>query len=243
VEKALKDNKDQVAAVVLEPLGASTGGAPLVEGFQKQLRELTSKYNVLLVFDEVATSFRVAMGGVQQLLGITPDLTCLGKPIGGGIPIGAVGGREDVMSVVGALDPRAEHFGPLFPMGSFCAHPLAMAGGIAFMEELEKGNYIANSIARASDLAKGINEITERLKLDISAHAIYSIVHFGLNGKFDMSQVLEVFEFDLMIRLGLLLGNPGVVVLPGHVYMSGVVTEKDIQKSLAAFETAFKVYK
>jgi glutamate-1-semialdehyde 2,1-aminomutase len=243
VEKALKDNKDHVAAIVLEPLGASTGGAPLVDGFLKQLRELTSKYNVLLVFDEVATSFRVGIGGVQGVLGISPDLTCLGKPIGGGIPIGAVGGREDVMSVVGALDPRAEHFGPLFPMGSFCAHPLAMAGGIAFMEEVEKGNYIANSIARASDLAKGINEITERLKLDISAHSMYSIVHFGLNGKFDMSQVLEVFEFDLMIRLGLLLGNPGVVVLPGHVYMSGVVTEKDIQKCLGAFETAFKIYK
>lgn len=243
VEKALKDNKDQVAAVILEPLGASSGGTPLVEGFQKQLRELTSKYNVLLIFDEVATSFRVGIGGVQQILGIMPDLTCLGKPIGGGIPIGAVGGREDVMSVVGALDPRAEHFGPLFPMGSFCANPLAMAGGIAFMEELEKGNYIANSIARAADLAKGINEITARLKLDVSAHSLYSIVHFGLNGKFDMSQVLEVFEFDLMIRLGLLLGNPGAVVLPGHVYMSGVVTEKDIQKSLAAFETAFKLFK
>jgi len=243
VEKALKDNKDQVAAVILEPLGASSGGTPLVEGFQKQLRELTSKYNVLLIFDEVATSFRVGIGGVQQILGITPDLTCLGKPIGGGIPIGAVGGREDVMSVVGALDPRAEHFGPLFSMGSFCANPLAMAGGIAFMEELEKGNYIANSIARAADLAKGINEITARLKIDVSAHALYSIVHFGLNGKFDMSQVLEVFEFDLMIRLGLLLGNPGAVVLPGHVYMSGVVTEKDIQKSLAAFETAFKLFK
>jgi glutamate-1-semialdehyde 2,1-aminomutase len=243
VEKALKDNKDQVAAVVLEPLGAGSGAAPLVEGFLKQLRELTTKYNVLLAFDEVATSFRVGMGGVQQLVGVAPDLTCLGKPIGGGIPIGAVGGREDVMSVVGALDPRAEHFGPLFPMGSFCAHPLAMAAGIAFMDELEKGDYIANSIARASELAKGINEITGRLKLDVSAHSLYSLVHFGLNGKFDMSQVLEVFEFDLMIRLGLLLGNPGAVVLPGHVYMSGVVTEKDIQKCLAAFESAFNMYK
>ena len=177
------------------------------------------------------------------MLGITPDLTCLGKPVGGGIPIGAVGGREDVMSVVGALDPRAEHFGPLFPMGSFCAHPLAMAAGIAFMDELEKGNYIANAIARAADLAKGINEITSRLKMDISAHTIYSVVHFGLNGKFDMSQVLEVFEFDLMIRLGLLLSNPGAIVLPGHVYMSGVVTEKEIQKSLESFETAFSMYK
>lgn len=243
VEKALKENKDQVAAVVLEPLGAGTGGAPLVDGFQKQLRELTAKYNVLLVFDEVATSFRVAIGGAQQVLGISPDLTCLGKPVGGGIPIGAVGGREDVMSVVGALDPRAEHFGPLFPMGSFCAHPLAMAAGIAFMDELEKGNYIANAIAHASDLAKGINEITARLKLDISAHTIYSVVHFGLNGKFDMSHVLDVFEVDLMLRLALLLSDPGVVVLPGHVYMSGVVTGKDIQKSLLAFERACQIYK
>jgi len=243
VEKALQDNKDQVAAVVLEPLGASSGGTPFNEGFQKQLRDLTTKYNILLAFDEVATGFRVALGGAQQVLGITPDLTCLGKPAGGGIPMGAVGGREDVMSVVGALDPKAEHFGPLFPMGSFCAHPLAMAAGIAFIEELEKGDYIRNSIARAADLAKVINEVTAGLKMDVSAHAIYSIVHFGLNGKFDMSQVLEVYEFDLMIRLALLLGNPGVVLLPGHVYMSGVMTEKDIQKSRAAFETAFSIYK
>jgi len=243
VEKALKDNKEQVAAIVLEPLGASSGGTPLAEGFQQQLRELTTKYNVLLVFDEVATGFRVAIGGVQQLLGIKPDLTCLGKPVGGGIPIGAVGGREDVMSVVGALDPRAEHFGPLFPMGSCCAHPLAMAAGIAFIEELEKGNYIQNSVERAADLAKLINEVAAELKMDVSAHAIYSIVHFGLNGKFDMSQVLEVYEFDLMIRLGLLLGNPGAVVLPGHVYMSGVMTEKDIQNSRQAFVTAFGIYR
>jgi len=243
VETALKDNKDQVAAVVMEPLGASTGGTPLKEGFQKELRDLTNKYNVLLVFDEVATGFRVAIGGAQEILGITPDLTCLGKPAGGGIPIGAVGGREDVMSVVGALDPRAEHFGPLFPMGSFCAHPLAMAAGIAFIEELEKGNYIENARARTAQLAKGINEIAGRLKMNVAAHTTYTVVHFGLTGQFDMSNVLDVFEFDLMIRLGLLLSDPGVIVLPGHVYMSGVHTEKDIQKCLPAFEAAFKMYK
>lgn len=242
-EKALQDNKDQVAAVVMEPLGASSGGTPLVDGFQKQVRELCTKYNVLLAFDEVATGFRVAIGGVQQVLGITPDLTCLGKPVGGGIPIGAVGGREDVMSVVGALDPRAEHFGPLFPMGSFCANPLAMAAGTAFIEELEKGNYIQNSIDRAAQLAKGINEVASATKMDISAHALYSLVHFGLNGKFGMDQVLEVFDFDLMVRMGLLLGDPGVVLLPGHVYMSGVMTEKDVQKSLQAFEKAFSMFK
>jgi glutamate-1-semialdehyde 2,1-aminomutase len=243
VEKALKENKEQVAGMVLEPLGASTGGSPLKEGFLKELRELATKYNVLLIFDEVATGFRVAIGGVQQVVGVTPDLTCLGKPIGGGIPIGCVGGREDVMSVVGALDPRAEHFGPLFPMGSFCAHPLAMAAGTAFMEELETGNYIQNSLDRAAQLSKGINEITSAMKLDVSAHAIYSVVHFGLNGQFDMSNVMDMFEFDLMIRLGLLLSDPGCIVLPGHVYMSGVMTEQDVKRSLKAFEYAFAMYK
>ena len=243
VEITLQENKNQVAAVVLEPLGAASGGTRLIEGFQKQLRELTTKYNVLLIFDEVATCFKVALGGAQQVLGITPDLTCLGKTAGGGLPIGAVGGREDVMSVVGALDPRAEHFGPLFPMGSFCAHPLAMAAGIAFIDELEKGDYIANSIASAAGLAGGINDIAARLKMNIQAHSTYSFLHFGLTGTFDMSQALEVLEFDLMIRLALLLGNPGAVALPGLGCISGIMTKKDIQKSLAAFEKAFSIYK
>lgn len=243
VEKALQENKDQVAAVIMEPLGYSTGAEHIREGFQKELRELTTKYNVLLVFDEVATGFRVAIGGAQQVLGVTPDLTCLGKPVGGGIPIGAVGGREDVMSVVGALDPRAEHFGPLFPMGSFCVQPLAMAAGIAFIEELEKGDYINNAVARAADLARGINEVADALKMNISSHAVYSVVHFGLNEKIDMSNVLDGYEFDLMIRLGLLMSDPGCVVLPGHVYMSGIINRQDVAQSLKAFEYAFGMYK
>jgi glutamate-1-semialdehyde 2,1-aminomutase len=243
VEKALQDNKDQVAAIVLEPLGASTGATPLAEGFQKQLRELCDKYNVLLAFDEVATGFRVALGGAQEILGVKPDLTCLGKPAGGGIPIGAVGGREDVMNVVGALDPRAEQFGPVFPMGSFCVHPLAMAAGIAFINELERGSYIVNARLRAKQLCDGINSIATSLKMDIHAHTTYTVVHFGLPGPFTMAEALDVLEFDLNIRLGLLLGNPGATILPGHVYMSGVHTDKDIQKVLPAFEKAFSIYK
>lgn len=243
VEKTLRDNKDQIAAVVLEPLGAASGGTPLVKGFQKSLRELTTNHNILLIFDEVATCFKVAIGGAQQVLGVMPDLTCLGKTAGGGLPIGAVGGREDVMSVVGALDPRAEHFGPIFPMGSFCAHPLAMAAGIAFITELENGDYIRNSIASSAELAEGINRIADSLKLNVQAHATYSFLHFGLTGTYDMSQALEVLEFDLMIRLALLLSNPGVVVLPGLGCISGIMTKKDTQQSLAAFETAFRIYK
>lgn len=242
VEKTLQDNKGCVAAVVLEPLGAGTGSKPLAEGFQQQLRELTTKYNVLLIFDEVATCFKVALGGAQQVLGITPDLTCLGKAAGGGLAIGAVGGREDVMSVLGALDPRAEHFGPVFPMGSFCAHPLAMAAGIAFIEELETGDYITNSILCARELARGINEIAAGFKVNLQAHNTYSFLHFGLTGTFDMSQALEVLEFDLTIRMALLLANPGVVVLPGLGCISGIMKKRDIRESLNAFETALGIY-
>jgi glutamate-1-semialdehyde 2,1-aminomutase len=242
VEKTLKEYKEQVAAIVLEPLGASTGASPRVEGFQKNLRDLCDKYNVLLAFDEVATGCRVAIGGAQEILGVKPDLTCLGKPVGGGIPIGAVGGRDDVMSVVGALDPRAEHFGPVFPMGSFCVHPLAMAAGIAFFNELERGNYIANARIRASQLCDGINQISAAQKLNVAAHTTYTVVHFGITGQHTMAEALDILEFDLMIRLGLLLGNPGVTVLPGHVYMSGIIGERDIKKCLPAFEKAFSQY-
>ena len=143
---------------------------PLIDGFQKEVRGLTQENDILLIFDEVATAFRVALGGAQELLGITPDITVFGKPVGGGIPIGGVGGSEDIMAVVGVLDPKAERFGPIFPMGSFCAHPLAMAAGIAVIEELEDGDYIKNAILRAEELAKGIREVATNLKLSFSAH-------------------------------------------------------------------------
>jgi glutamate-1-semialdehyde aminotransferase len=128
-------------------------------------------------------------------------------------------------------------------MGSFCIHPLAMAAGIAFLEEIEKGNYIQNARARATQLCDGINKIPAARKLDIHAHTTYTVVHFGISGQPTMAEALDILEFDLTIRLGLLLGNPGATVLPGHVYMSGVHSEKDIELCLPAFEKAFSLYK
>jgi len=243
VEDAIKKNKNEIAAVIMEPLGVSTGAIPLRDGFQKEVRELTEQNGVLLIFDEVATGFRVAIGGAQELLGVMPDITVLGKSVGGGIPIGAVGGRDDVMAVVGVLDPRAERFGPVFPMGSFCAHPLAMAAGIAFIEELEDGDYIKNATLRAKELAKGINEVATRLKMSFSAYTTYAVVHFGLAVEQDMSNAPDMLEFNQMIRLGLLLSDPGVVALPGHVYMSGVHTPEDIHKCILAFENCLGICK
>ncbi len=243
LRNAIKESKDEIAAVIMEPLGQTTGELPLRDGFQKEVRELTQENKILLIFDEVATAFRTALGGAQEVLGITPDITVLGKPVGGGIPIGAVGGSEDVMGVIGVLDPKAERFGPVFPMGSFCAHPLAMAAGIAVIEELEEGDYIKNALLRAEELAKGIRQVAKELKLNFSAHTTYAVVHFGLTIKSDMSNAVDILDFNQMVRLGLLLSDPGVVTLPGHVYMSGVHTKEDIDKCILAFRNCLRIYK
>lgn len=242
LKNAIEENKNEIAAVIMEPFGVSTGAIPVRDGFQKEVRELTQENDILLIFDEVATAFRVALGGAQEVLGITPDITVFGKPVGGGIPIGAVGGSEDIMAVVGVLDPKAERFGPIFPMGSFCAHPLAMAAGIAVIEELEEGDYIKNAILRAEELAKGIREVAKNLKLSFAAHATYAVVHFGLTIKSDISNAIDILDFNQMIRLGLFLSDPGVVTLPGHVYMSGVHTKEDIHKCILAFENCLRIY-
>ena len=133
VEEVFAKQGDRIAAVILEPVPANAGLIPPQEGFLKFLREITSRHGSLLIFDEVMTGFRVARGGVQELTGVTPDLTALGKVIGGGLPVGAFGGRADIMDM---LAPD----GPVYQAGTLSGNPLAMAAGLAQLKELEKQN-------------------------------------------------------------------------------------------------------
>jgi glutamate-1-semialdehyde 2,1-aminomutase len=133
VEQLLK-NKD-VAAVILEPVVGNSGFIPPTKEFLEGLRELTTKYEALLVFDEVMTGFRIAYGGAQEYFGVTPDVTTMGKVIGGGLPVGAYGGRKDIMEVVAPA-------GPMYQAGTLSGNPLAMAAGIKTMEILQReGSY------------------------------------------------------------------------------------------------------
>lgn len=122
---------DEIAAVILEPVPANAGLFFPQDGFLEFLREITKEHGALLIFDEVMTGFRVAKGGVQEIYGITPDITALGKVIGGGLPVGAFGGRKDIMD---KLAPD----GPVYQAGTLSGNPLAMAAGIAQLKELEK---------------------------------------------------------------------------------------------------------
>jgi glutamate-1-semialdehyde 2,1-aminomutase len=121
---------DKIAAAIVEPVAGNMGCVPPAPGFLEALRELTARYGALLIFDEVMTGFRVAFGGAQQLYGIRPDLTTLGKVIGGGLPVGAYGGRRDVMSMIA---PE----GPVYQAGTLSGNPLAVAAGLAMLRYLE----------------------------------------------------------------------------------------------------------
>ncbi len=140
VRELFEREGEELAAVILEPVGGNMGCVPPVEGYLEGLREVTEEYGAVLIFDEVMTGFRLARGGAQERFGVVPDMTCLGKVIGGGLPVGAFGGRREIMEVVAPI-------GPVYQAGTLSGNPLAMAAGLAtlratgepgFYERLDK---------------------------------------------------------------------------------------------------------
>jgi glutamate-1-semialdehyde 2,1-aminomutase len=154
VKALFEENRDQIAGVILEPIVGNAGFIPPDAGFLEGLRELTQEHGALLVFDEVMTGFRIAYGGVQEKFGVTPDLTTLGKIIGGGLPVGAYGGRRDIMSMIAPA-------GPVYQAGTLSGNPLAMTAGIKTLELLQKpGTYeYLDSITKK--LADGLLQIAK----------------------------------------------------------------------------------
>ena len=134
VEEIFRQQGESVAAVILEPVAGNMGVVPPADGFLNGLREVTERYGALLIFDEVITGFRVSPSGAAGLYGVTPDLVCLGKTIGGGLPVGAYGGRRDLMEQVAPL-------GPVYQAGTLSGNPLALAAGLATLENLTREVY------------------------------------------------------------------------------------------------------
>ncbi len=151
VQALFEEFPDGVAAVIVEPVAGNMGCVPPEPGYLQGLRELTTRFGALLIFDEVMTGFRVAYGGAQQLYGIKPDLTCLGKIIGGGLPAAAYGGRREIMSLIAPA-------GPVYQAGTLSGNPLAMAAGIAQLELLQQSGVYERLEARSAQLAEGLKE-------------------------------------------------------------------------------------
>jgi len=166
--EAFQQNKDEIAAVILEPIPANAGLYSPGEDFLSILREECTKQGALLIFDEVMTGFRVARGGAQEIYGIKPDLTALGKVIGGGLPVGAFGGRSEVMD-------RLSPDGPVYQAGTLSGNPLAMAAGLAQLRELERIDGWRVLEKRGAQLEKLARDAIAQARVDITFHRVGSM--------------------------------------------------------------------
>jgi glutamate-1-semialdehyde 2,1-aminomutase len=180
VERTLAEN-DDIAAVIIEPSGASWGTLPLVGGFLAQLREATQRHGVLLIFDEVVTGFRLSPGGAQGLYGVKPDLTCLAKILGGGLPGGAVATKRDIFALMEfTLDMEWNLSRRVFHPGTFNANPLSAAAGTAMLSHIADGRPQAHADAMTQRLVPAMNKALERREIPGCVYGISSMFHIAL---------------------------------------------------------------
>jgi len=169
VEQIFQRHPEEIAAVIAEPVAANMGVVPPQPGFLENLRSLTSQFNALLIFDEVITGFRVAYGGAQNLFKIVPDLTCLGKIIGGGLPVGAYGGRREIMEMMAPI-------GPVYQAGTLSGNPLAMTAGIETLKTLSQPGVYERLENAAYRLGESIAEVVSSLKLKLTVSRFASLL-------------------------------------------------------------------
>jgi glutamate-1-semialdehyde 2,1-aminomutase len=217
----------EVACVIVEPVAANMGLVPPEPGFLEGLRAECDRVGALLVFDEVITGFRVARGGAQTLFGVRPDLTCLGKVIGGGLPVGAFGGRADVMDSLAPL-------GPVYQAGTLSGNPLATAAGLAALESLDERAY-ATLVARAEQLASGLAKGFADAGVDVQVRRFASLVgiHFGPTAPIDYDGARTTDEAAYARWMHGLLDR-GVAIAPGayEVMFPGVAHSEEIVASV-----------
>ena len=171
VRTVIEANPDQIACLILEPIAGNMGVIPPHDGYLQELREITAEHGILLIFDEVITGFRVAYGGAQSLYGVTPDMTCLGKIIGGGMPVGAYGGKKEIMKSVAPL-------GDVYQAGTLSGNPLAVSAGIAMLKALSEPDVYDQLETRAAALAEGLQAATKRYSIDAWHSRVGSMLMF-----------------------------------------------------------------
>src|SRR5689334_4697913 len=169
LRQAFAERGSEIACVIIEPIAGNMGCVPPADGYLELLRELTAAHGALLIFDEVMTGFRVARGGAQQLYGIKPDLTCLGKIIGGGLPVGAFGGRAEVMNVVAPL-------GPIYQAGTLSGNPLAVSAGLAMLRLIRETNPYAELERRSAALERGLRDAAGEVGIAATVNRVGSMM-------------------------------------------------------------------
>ena len=217
--------KNDLAAVIIEPIAGNMGFIPSDKSFLKLLRKKTNENNSLLIFDEVMTGFRVSLGGAQEIYGIKPDITTLGKVIGGGLPVGAFGGREDIMDY---LAPN----GPVYQAGTLSGNPLAMAAGYSLIKLLVKNDPYKSLENKASNLLKGMNELFKVNKIPFSTNQIGGMFGFFFSKKLpkNLNDVIDTNDNYFKSFLNSAIQN-GIYFAPSK-FEAGFISTKHTNKEI-----------
>jgi glutamate-1-semialdehyde 2,1-aminomutase len=237
VEQVFHRYPKEIAAVIIEPIAANMGVVPPLPDFLNDLRLMTRDYNALLIFDEVITGFRVAYGGAQELYGVTPDLTCLGKIIGGGLPVGAYGGRREIMKMISPI-------GPVYQAGTLSGNPLAMTAGIETIKLLGRPNVYTQLEKTASQLQDSIRKSAADNGIRLQVARVSSLLTVFFNASavvdYESARQSDTSRFAEFFR-GLL--DRGIYWPPSQfeaAFISLAHNDKDIRSTSNAFEEIFR---
>ncbi|MGQ8366003.1 glutamate-1-semialdehyde 2,1-aminomutase [Glaciecola sp. 1036] len=237
VKQAFEQNPNDIACIIVEPVAGNMNCIPPVEGFLEGLRSLCDEYNAVLIFDEVMTGFRVSRGGAQEHYGVVPDLTCLGKVIGGGMPVGAFGGKREILTHIAPT-------GPVYQAGTLSGNPIAMAAGLAALSQIKEGDFYPELFANTQRLAEGFAEKAHK-------HGIPMTINFAgsMFGIF-FTDVEKVVNYQQAINCNTKQFNQfyhgmleeGVYLAPASFeagFVSKLHDEQIINETLAAADRVF----
>jgi glutamate-1-semialdehyde 2,1-aminomutase len=237
VRALFAERGDELACVIVEPVAGNMNCIPPVPGFLETLRECCSAHGAVLIFDEVMTGFRVAAGGVQEAFGVTPDLTTLGKIIGGGLPVGAFGGRRDIMETIAPT-------GPVYQAGTLSGNPLAMAAGLAVLEALSEAGFHERLGALTDRLVTGAREAAARHGIPFATNQVCGMFGFFFTDAPTVSGFADVQACDLDRFRAFFHGmlDRGVYLAPSAFeagFLSITHDEAVIDETLAAMDATF----
>ena len=240
VEDLFSKMGEEIGCIIVEPIAGNMNCIPPKEGFLQGLRKICDEYGAVLIFDEVMTGFRVALGGAQEVYDVVPDLTALGKVIGGGLPVAAFGGKREIMSQIAPL-------GPVYQAGTLSGNPLSMASGIAMLSALESDkSFYQNLGRRASNLVDGIVSAAKSHNIPMTSNYVGGMFGLFFSSEKKVSNFsqasscnIELFKkfYNAMLKQGIYLAPSAYEA----GFLSNAHTDDDLDKTINAAATAFSL--
>lgn len=238
VQQIFAEFGDQIACIIVEPVAGNMNCIPPVPGFLEGLRSICDEYKSVLILDEVMTGFRVALGGAQSHYNITPDLTTLGKVIGGGMPVGAFGGKAEIMDYIAPI-------GPVYQAGTLSGNPIAMAAGLAALTELSGKDYHTDLTAKTKQLAEGFKAAAQRQGVPLSINYVGAMFGFFFTEQPQIDTFAQVMQCDTekFNKFFHLMLDEGIYLAPSAFeagFLSTAHSDADIVATIAAAERCFE---